>query len=69
MLKMERDRNLNYRLKLKIGQKITLPKLIGEFMKPRPAVVVQEYPTFYVVKTKAGYMETVDRYGKVEIKA
>lgn len=69
MVKREKDRRLNSRLKLKIGQKVIFPKMVGELMRERPAVVVQEYPTFYVAKTKGGYMETIHRYGECGVKA
>lgn len=69
MVKREKDRRLNARLKLKIGQKVIFPKMVGELMKERPATVVAEYPTFYVAKTKGGYTETIFRYGNCEVRA
>lgn len=66
MVKIEKDKRLNARLKLKIGQKVIFPKMIGELMRPRPAIVIAEYPTFYVARTKNGYTETIHRYGSLD---
>ena len=66
MVKREKDRRLNSRLKLKIGQKAIFPKMEGELMRERPAVVVEEYDRYYLAKTKSGYMETIHRYGSLD---
>jgi hypothetical protein len=62
-MKREKDSKLNYRLKLDIGQKVTFPKMPGDLMRERPAIVEKEYPTYYVAMTKSGYRETIPRYG------
>ena len=66
MVKIEKDRRLNARLKLKIGQKVIFPKMIGELMRPRPATIIAEYPTFYLARTEGGYTETIHRYGSLD---
>ena len=66
MVTREKDRRLNARLKLKIGQKVTFPKMVGELMRPRQATVIAEYPTYYVVRTRGGYNETIHRYGSLD---
>lgn len=66
MVKREKDRRLNARLKLKIGEKVTLPKMVGELKRSRPATVIAEYPTYYVVRTRGGYNETIHRYGSLD---
>lgn len=67
MVRKEKDERLNYRVKLRVGQRVKLPKLSGDLMVNRPGKVVAEYPTYYVVKTDAGYKETVHRYGSCEV--
>ena len=46
---------------LKIGQKVTLPRLGGEYTRRRKAVVVEEYKHHYVVETEYGYKESIQK--------
>lgn len=61
-------KNRRNRRKLSIGQKVRLPKLKGIVEKSRPATVIAEYPTYYVAKTKAGYLECIPAYGPTEVR-
>lgn len=46
---------------LKIGQKVTLPRIGGEYTRRRKAVVVEEYKHHYVVETEYGYKESIQK--------
>lgn len=48
--------------KYKIGQRITIPKLDYVCPNKRNAVVIAEYPDFYLVFTEAGYRECISKY-------
>ena len=47
--------------KLKKGQKITIPRVGGEFTRRRKAVVEQEFDRFYLVATEHGYKTTIHK--------
>lgn len=63
---MKRDKK--NRLLLRIGQKVIFPKLHGVLEKERPAKVVAEYPTYYLAKTRNGYLESIPAYGDCGVK-
>lgn len=46
-------------LQLNIGQRVILPKLTGEFMRPRPGTVIDDCDQFYLIKLDVGYKECV----------
>lgn len=58
----------NNRRKLKIGQKVRFPKYNGVIEKDRPAVVIEEQPTYYIARTKSGYLECIPAYGPTEVR-
>lgn len=45
--------------KLKKGQRITIPRLGGEFTRRRKAVVIGIFDTYYLVETEYGYNTTI----------
>lgn len=44
---------------LDVGQRVVLPKLVGEGLHRRPGTVVAEYKRFYLVRTDIGYNECI----------
>ena len=45
-----------------VNQEITIPKADYIWPHPRKAVVLKEYPHFYLVLTKAGYKECISKH-------
>lgn len=58
----------NDRRKLKIGQKVSFSKLNGVIEKDRPAIVIEEHPTYYIARVKSGYLECIPAYGPTEVR-
>ena len=55
-------------MKLKIGQRVQLPKLDGKLMRRRAGTVVEEYEHHYIIRTDIGYMESISKYGESGVK-
>lgn len=55
-------------MKLKIGQRVKLPRMNGELMRRRTGTVVEEYEHYYVVLTDIGYNESISKYGETGVK-